>query len=505
MAFNIRRFIETNFLIDDVSGKFVRFEFNPVQDKYWRELVHAYGESLDGVREEVLKARREGFTSLILGIFAALDIETRNATRTLEISYKDDATKQHFRRYKNFILSCFQSNTAKWDKSLEIKLFKSQSEGSELVLAHNQASFYVGTANVRTGERGGTVQRLLFTEHAHYPDTGILSAGEVIDATSQQVSVGMGMIFRETTANGFNHAYRSWDNAKRGISSYKPRFYGWREFYSQAQMDMLAKGFSDQKLLKQEYPENDIEAFLSSEDMVVISPDVVLRNVENRLAGVTDEALNRRTKRVTVCDPAGAGEDSDECVIYNLENTKIVDSDIFTGVKPMEVVGRILGMAKRNKSSVICIDKVGEGSGIFSRVEQVYKTDSSVEVYGFDGRLSPPEGLAKETYANYKTYAYFKARDIFIDLKANIPNDVSLISQLSSITYEFRNGRQAVTKKEDIKAKLGQSPDRADAYVMGLDALDRARYEYESEKLVQAGWCHPRFRPTNGGRVLEYA
>ena len=42
-----------------------------------------------------------------------------------------------------------------------------------------------------------------------------------------------------------------------------------------------------------------------------------------------------------------------------------------------------------------------------------------------------------------------------------------LSSQLQSPTYDFRGTRILVESKKDIKARLGQSPDRADCAVMG--------------------------------------
>ena len=50
-------------------------------------------------------------------------------------------------------------------------------------------------------------------------------------------------------------------------------------------------------------------------------------------------------------------------------------------------------------------------------------------------------------------------------------SDVKLKGQLTTPTYEFRNGKILIESKSDIKKRLGNSPDRADAYVNGLYAL----------------------------------
>lgn len=263
-----KEFIEDYFLIDDRNtGQLVPFIFNKVQNKYYDILLatYDYKTNFKGAREIILKARKEGFTSLILGLFAADIIYNPYGVRYLEISYKDDATKQHFRRMKNYIISYFKKKLKINDEpTIEKLIFESINEGKEFVLRHNKASFYCGTASTRTGERGGTVQGILFSEMAHYPDTGILSASEIFEGTRNMIAVGGGMIFVETTANGRNFFKGMWDKAKRGEFDFRPRFFGWREFYTPEEFEKIKKGFSDKSLIPQEYPEFDEEAFLSS-------------------------------------------------------------------------------------------------------------------------------------------------------------------------------------------------------------------------------------------------
>lgn len=192
-------------------------------------------------------------------------------------------------------------------------------------------------------------------------------------------------------------------------------------------------------------------------------------------------------KRITMIDVAGESEDGDETVIYDFENTKVVDQEIYNHRDLMDTVGRAMAHAKKNRSNLIGVDRVGIGEGVFSRLREIYSNDNSMRVYGFDGRLKAPEGSGELTYANYKTYAWFKAAHLFAEQKCDIPDDENLISQLSGVTYGYKQGKLAVDPKDKLKLKLGGSPDRADAYVMGLDALTKAvpaekkdRYNRES-------------------------
>lgn len=273
-----RPFIEKYFLIDEPKeGKLVPFVFNPVQIKYYDELC-ALGLETKGIglplREIIVKARREGFSSLIIALFAADDILQENPTESQVVSYKDDATGTFRRRYRRFVLSYFAKKqgielfSIQADSNVLERIAKScfAVDSTDLVLRHNQAHFYCGSASARTGGRGGVLQKLLFSEAAHYMDTENMTAAESIEGTAQQVDKESGWIFQESTGNGKgNHFYKTYDQAMKGISRYKNRFYGWKDFYSQKQFDNLIKPeFTDPDMLKQEYPATVEEAFLSS-------------------------------------------------------------------------------------------------------------------------------------------------------------------------------------------------------------------------------------------------
>ena len=73
------------------------------------------------------------------------------------------------------------------------------------------------------------------------------------------------MIFIESTANGLDNYYqKTWEQAERGESTYKPRFFGWREMYSEKWIAEKKKEFPTEALWKQEYPETPEDAFISS-------------------------------------------------------------------------------------------------------------------------------------------------------------------------------------------------------------------------------------------------
>src|SRR3990167_1590674 len=197
-----RKFIEENFLIDEPrSGKLTKFVFRPIQEKYYNQLVKDYDIENRGltmpIREDILKARREGFSSFILGLFAADDILNENPTETNVLSYKDDATKVFRKRYRTFLLSYAARKKGHSVEQIQnnpgileqvAKDFLSV-DSDEYELKHNHAHFFCGTANARTGGRGGVVQKLLFSELAFYPDKKELRSEEHTSELQSQSNI----------------------------------------------------------------------------------------------------------------------------------------------------------------------------------------------------------------------------------------------------------------------------------------------------------------------------
>lgn len=253
-----REFIEKYFAILDKENQIpVPFKLNRVQNAYYKILQEEYP-GMEGVRDIVLKARQEGMSSFILALFT-VDFLMMPYSVSICISHRKDSTDLLFKKVKFYIDSYCAA------KGIDPgKLLKSDNK-SLIENATNNAVFYIGTAGAKVGGRGGSAKNILFSECAFYQDTELITAQEIVLGTAQQVPQGKGMIFIESTANGLDNYYqRTWEQAERGESSYKPRFFGWKEMYSEKWIEEKKKEFPTEALFKQEYPETPEDAFISS-------------------------------------------------------------------------------------------------------------------------------------------------------------------------------------------------------------------------------------------------
>lgn len=232
-------FIEDNFRIIDTSSNRVPFLLNAIQQRFHQE---ASGMDI------ILKARRQGFSSDILAVFAT-DFLLLPDTHSVVVADDSDNAMGLLDRVKLYIEEYSDINKVKVPLKYNSKY--------ELANATNGSRYTIGTAqNVEFG-RSKTITNLHMSEAAFYRYLTKLLAG----AGSALVPHGKFVI--ETTANGFNEFKTFWDNSVLGTTGFKPLFFKASDFHSE---EFLKREFLrlGERVYKQEYPETPEEAFITS-------------------------------------------------------------------------------------------------------------------------------------------------------------------------------------------------------------------------------------------------
>ncbi len=169
-----------------------------------------------------------------------------------------------------------------------------------------------------------------------------------------------------------------------------------------------------------------------------------------------------RIKKLITCDPARYGDD--ETVIYYIENTKIKEAIVYGKKGLMHTANVLHILSHNNDDCLICIDVCGIGAGVVDRLIEM-----GDDVLAIDNASKSSE---PEKYFNLRSEIWCSAGDMFACGDVELKNiEPRLRGQLCTPTHEFRNGKILIEAKADIKKRLGNSPDRADAYVNGLYAM----------------------------------
>lgn len=237
---NYLPFIRDNFTIIDKQGEEVPFTPNEVQDRYANE---ASGHDI------ILKARQQGFSSLILAIFTTDFILKENA-RCVVVADIEENAQELLDRVKHYIRSYERINKCKVPLKYNSK--------SELYNQSTNGRYTIGTAKATEFGRSKTITNLHLSEAAFYPNLGKILKG------AGNAVVPQGRYILETTANGYNEFKQLWDEAEIGQKDFKPLFFRAEDFYTPDELNTKRRQAITEADYLQEYPSSPMDAFQTS-------------------------------------------------------------------------------------------------------------------------------------------------------------------------------------------------------------------------------------------------
>ena len=208
-----------------------------------------------------------------------------------------------------------------------------------------------------------------------------------------------------------------------------------------------------------------------------------------------EKAMNRKpfgavTKRIVVNDPARFGDD--ENVIYVLEEQGgiiyIKHEVILEHKSTMDTAGRLASIRRQFECQLIAVDSIGVGAGI---VDALY--DLKEPVMSINSASKPTAESQQGKYFNLRAQFWMEAGQLFSEGKVSLKDDLTLQGQLTVVKFEYTgNPKIKVEGKDEVKKRIGRSPDRADAFVMGLYALsqvnDLRQEEYLNSTVDRTGY-----------------
>jgi hypothetical protein len=169
-------------------------------------------------------------------------------------------------------------------------------------------------------------------------------------------------------------------------------------------------------------------------------------------------------KKIVSCDP-DCSIAGDECVIYAFENNKVIDEDIFHERDTDKIAFRVDLMCDKHDTPDVIVDSIGVGAGVYSRL--LSKKNRNVQ--SFDSRESAANS---DRFENRRAEAWWTVMEKIVNKEADYPEDLTLRQDLTSVRLKPAAKKIQLELKTDTKRRLGRSPDRGDAFVMGLYGLD---------------------------------
>lgn len=189
----------------------------------------------------------------------------------------------------------------------------------------------------------------------------------------------------------------------------------------------------------------------------------------------SNEYAERGSKFLSV-DVARFGKDT--TTIYVWDGLMVTHAFSFSKRPINELVNRIESLCREHKvpRSHVVVDEDGVGGGVVDHLPGCYGFVNNSKPLAQNGTLF--------NYSNLKSQCYFKLAELVRDGKIGIVPDqfrdllISELEQIKRKDVDKDTQKISVVSKDEIKEKLGRSPDHADCLMM------RMVFELNSQKFV---------------------
>lgn len=171
-------------------------------------------------------------------------------------------------------------------------------------------------------------------------------------------------------------------------------------------------------------------------------------------------------------DIARFGSDSNWAVIVH--NGKVIHEAQWAGLDLMVTAGKIQELVANYDIpwTHVNIDGIGIGAGVIDRLRELNHEVNDIQ---FGGRAQNDWnnfglGTDEMDFLNRRAELYWVMRELLKAKKITVPRRFTRIwADTLAPRYEFRSdGALKIESKDDIKARIGRSPDAADAFVLAL-------------------------------------
>ena len=192
---------------------------------------------------------------------------------------------------------------------------------------------------------------------------------------------------------------------------------------------------------------------------------------ELKEAALTRDVKGTNVKPIWGVDVARYG--GDRSVLCKRKGNVLVEPvSIWRELDTMEVTGRVVAHWKatpaKDRPEEICVDAIGYGAGVADRLRELRLPARAVNV-------SESPALTDQ-FINLRAELWWDAREWFttlqcrlggIDADGNPWADEALGEELCQVKYGYSSsGKRKVESKEEMKKRMGRSPDLADAFVL---------------------------------------
>jgi phage terminase large subunit len=147
----------------------------------------------------------------------------------------------------------------------------------------------------------------------------------------------------------------------------------------------------------------------------------------------------------------------------------------------METTGRVVSAFLKHRPTSIKVDVVGIGAGVVDRLREMG--------YPVVGIESAARARDAHKFTNLKAEIWDGFAQLMRQGLVALPPDDVLAGQLAAIKYKYASsGQLQIESKDDLKKRVGYSPDRADALVYAFADLRGTSLSEIEQPMQDSRW-----------------
>lgn len=450
------------------------------------------------VRAIILKGRQQGVSTYTEGRFYWKTTHGYGQ-RAFILTHEDAATQNLFEMAKRFHDNCPE----------DLRPETSAANAKELSFSVLNGGYRIATAGGRPAGRSSTIQLFHGSEFGFWPN-----AEEHMAAALEAVPKTSGEIILESTANRPGDAFhRMWRASKRGDTSFEAIFVPWfihDEYRTEPpagwsapeafRIYQRAHGITDAQLywaymtnrdmaaaqelptdvfcgkFKREYPATDDEAFeAAGDDLSRVIPMEWVRIAQfrwkERLARQTDGEPGTQKGRMTGLGLDVAQGGADKTVLAPLHGLRFEPLVVLPGaITPDGPAVAAQVLRHRFDDATIAIDLGGGwGGDAYTHLRQLGMKPLGVDPGAGSSRLAKD----RIGFRNKRAELWWLFREALNPVtgeEIELPDDPELTEELCCPTWETTPSGRQIEAKDDLRARLKRSTDRADAVLLAWAA-----------------------------------
>lgn len=217
----------------------------------------------------------------------------------------------------------------------------------------------------------------------------------------------------------------------------------------------------------------------------LIGPDLVSESMKR----VYKENIYSHMQRRLGVDVALHGDD--RTVLFPRQGLMAFKPVVMRTSEPADIAARVLLAREKFKQEIDFVDASGGwGSGVISHLNASNVSTGSVNGVQFAGKA------ISDSYFNKRAEMWFAILE-WLKAGGRLPNDSELAKELTAPTYTLKNGKFLLEPKDQIKSRLGFSPDKADALglTFGLPDMPASPHLPSNISTAQGGRCLHEYDP----------